>query len=264
MGATPNSPAPARWTLRTVRAAVEAVAEYSLSGLWRLLQRCRVRLRPLGAHLYSPDPEYAHKVGRLEHCLREAVRLPKEVVLVFLDEMGYRRWPEAERDWMPAAPHPVRQLHNAGPTNRQQRIMGALNVLTGQVDYLDNSLVGRQQVSAFYRQLDQVYAGVRRVYVVQDNWSIHHHADVQATLQQLPRLEPVWLPTYAPWLNPTEKLWHWLRRDVLKGHRWAADWPQLRQQVNAFLDQFVHGSSALLRYVGLIGDGHLAYVRSSP
>jgi hypothetical protein len=99
---------------------------------------------------------------------------------------------------------------------------------------------------------------------VQDNWSIHHHAEVQATLQQLPRVEPVWLPTDAPWLNPIEKLWHWLRRDVLKGHRWAADWPPLRQQVNAFLEQFVHGSSALLRYVGLIGDGHLAYVRSSP
>jgi hypothetical protein len=264
IGATPSSPAPARWSLRTVRASVEAVAEYSLSGLWRLLQRCRVRLRPLGAHLYSPDPEYARKVARLEHCLREAVRLPEEVVLVFLDEMGYLRWPETERDWMLAAPHPARRLHHAGPTNRQQRIIGALNALTGQVDYLDNYRVGRDQVDAFYRQLDEIYAGVRRVYVVQDNWSIHHHADVQATLRQLPRLEPVWLPTYAPWLNPIEKLWHWLRRDVLKGHRLADDWPQLRQQVNAFLDQFAHGSSALLRYVGLIGDGHLAYVRSSP
>src|SRR5260370_38047967 len=73
VGATPSSPAPARWTLRTVRASVEAVAAYSLSGLWRLLQRCRVRLRPLGAPLYSPDPAYAHQVGRRAHCLREAV-----------------------------------------------------------------------------------------------------------------------------------------------------------------------------------------------
>jgi hypothetical protein len=88
--------------------------------------------------------------------LREAVRQPAEVVLVFLDEMGYLRWPEAERDWMPAAPHPARQLHHAGPTNRQQRIIGALNALTGQVDYLDNYRVGREQVGAFYRQLDQV------------------------------------------------------------------------------------------------------------
>jgi hypothetical protein len=264
IGATPSSPAPARWTLRTVRASVEAVAEYSLSGLWCLLRRCRVRLRPLGAHLYSPDPDYAGKVARLEHCLREAVRLPEEVALVFLDEMGYMRWPETARDWMLAAPHPARQLYHAGPTKRQQRIIGALNALTGQVDYLDNYRVGREQLGAFYRQLDGVYAHVRRVYVVQDNWSIHHHADVQAVMRQLPRVEPVWLPTYAPWLNPIEKLWHWLRRDALKGHRLADDWPQLRQQVNAFLDQFAHGSSALLRYVGLIGDGHLAYVRASP
>jgi len=267
VGATPSSPAPALWTLRTLRASVAAVADYSLSGRWRLLQRCRVRLRPLGAHLYSQDPEYAHKVGRLEHCLREAVRLPEEVVLVFLDEMGSMRWPETERDWMPAAPHPVRQLHNAGPTNRQQRSIGALNALTGQVDDLDNYLVGRPQVSAFYRQLDQVSAGVRRVSVVQDNWSIHHQADVQATVPQLPRLEPVWLPTSvpAPWLNPIAKLWHWLRREVLKGHRLADDWPSLRQRVIAFLDQFVHGSSAfaLLRSVGLIGDSHLAFVHSN-
>jgi transposase len=274
VGLAPSSPAPARWTLRTVRASVEAVADYSLSGLWRLVQRAQMRLRRVAEHLYSPDPEYLPKVARLEHCLREAVRLPGEVVLVFLDEMGYMRWPEAERDWMPPAPCPARHLHKAGPTNRQQRIIGALNALTGQVDSLDNYLVGREQVGAFYRQLDQVYASARRVYVVQDNWSIHQHADVQATLRQVPRLEPVWLepvwlepvwlPTYAPWLNPIEKLWHWLRRDVLKCHRLADDWPQLRQQVNAFLAQFAHGSPALLRYVGLIGDGHLAYVRSSP
>ena len=159
------------------------------------------------------------------------------------------------------------RLHKAGPTNRQQRLIAALiaalNALTGQVDYLDNYLVGRQQVCAFYRRLDQVYATARRISVVQDNWSIHHHDDITATLRQAPRIEPVWLPTYAPWLNPIEKLWRWLRRDVLKGHRLAEDWSQLRQHVNAFLDQFAHGSPALLRYVGLVGNGHLAYVLRS-
>ena len=56
-GATPSSPAPARWTRRLVRASVEAVTEDRRSGLWRLWQRCRIRRRPIGAHLYSPDPE---------------------------------------------------------------------------------------------------------------------------------------------------------------------------------------------------------------
>lgn len=164
---------------------------------------------------------------------------------------------------MPAAPSTAAPVHKAGPTNRQQRVIGSLNALTGQVDYLDNYLVGRAQVSAFYRQLDQVYASAQHLYVVQDNWSIHTHDDVLATLAQVPRIEPVWLPTYAPWLNPIEKLWHWLRRDVLKAHRLADDWPLLRRHVNAFLDQFARGSPALLRYVGLVGDGHLAYVLRS-
>jgi transposase len=250
--------------VRTIRASVAALADYSLSGVWRLLQRLPLQRRPLRDQLYSPDPDYIAKVAHLERCLRETVRWPAEVVLLFLDEMGYSRWPVVAPDWQVVPPGTTaRQVHKAGPTNRQQRLIGTLNALTGQVDYLDNYLVGREQVSAFYRRLDQISPDARRISVVQDNWSIHHHDDVLATLRQLPRLEPVWLPTYAPWLNPIEKLWHWLRRDVLKAHRLADDWAQLRQQVNAFLDQFAHGSPALLRYVGLVGDGHLAYVLRS-
>jgi hypothetical protein len=260
----PPRPPPSRWSLRTIRASVDALADYSLSGVWRLLRRLHLQRRPLRDHLYSPDPEYVAKVAHLEGCLRAAVRWPQEVVVLFLDEMGYYRWPEGAADWMLAAPGvAARQVHKAGPTNRQQRLIGAPSALTGQVDYLDNYLVGREQVSAFYRQLDQVYPTTQRLYVVQDNWSIHHHDDVLATLRQLPRLEPVWLPTYAPWLTPIEQLWRWLRRDVLRGHRLADDWSQLRQRVNTFLNQFAHGSPALLRSAGLVGDGHLAYVLRS-
>ena len=79
-----------------------------------------------------------------------------------------------------------------------------------------------------------------------------------AALSKLPRIVPVWLPTYAPWLNPIEKLWRWLRQDQLYLHRLASDWETLRRRVNAFPDQFAAGSPALLQYVGLVGDGKLA------
>ena len=64
----------------------------------------------------------------------------------------------------------------------------------------------------------------------------------------LPRCEPVWLPTYAPWLNPIEKLWRWLKGDVLKQHRLAGDWPALRRRVTAFLDQFATGSECVVAW----------------
>jgi DDE superfamily endonuclease len=160
----------------------------------------------------------------------------------------------------PAAPALARC---AGPTHRQQRRIGARNALTGPVDYRDHSLVGRQQVIACAQQRDRTYAGVERVYRVQDHWSMHHPDDVPAGVAALPRREPVWLPTDAPWLPPREQLWRWLRQDVLKLHRLADDWRTLRECVNAFLEQCALGSPAVLRSTGLIGDGHLAYVLRS-
>jgi len=74
VGATARSPSPSRWTLRAIRVSLPALADYSLRGVWRLLHRCRIRLRSARLQLYSPDPEYLPKVARLERCVREAVR----------------------------------------------------------------------------------------------------------------------------------------------------------------------------------------------
>jgi hypothetical protein len=197
-GATASSPPPRRWTLRTIRVSVPELAAYSLSGVWRVLERCQVHLRAARLQQYSPDPAYQPKVAHLEDCLRAVAREPERRALLFLDEMGYTRWPDAARDWMLGAPAAPTLARKAGPNNRQQRIVGALNVLTGQVDFLDDYLVGRKQLGLFYRQLDRAYAWAERVYLVEDNWSIHSHPDVLAVLAELPRLEVVWLPITRP------------------------------------------------------------------
>jgi len=74
----------------------------------------------------------------------------------------------------------------------------------------------------------------------------------------LPRLEVVCLPTYAPWLNPIEKLWRKFRQEVLYLHRFADRWETFRQRIQAYFAQFAAGSPDVLRYVGLTGDGMLA------
>jgi hypothetical protein len=51
VGLEPPSPPPTRWSLRTLRASVDALAAYSLSGVWRLLQRLHLPQRPLRDHL---------------------------------------------------------------------------------------------------------------------------------------------------------------------------------------------------------------------
>ena len=53
-------------------------------------------------------------------------------------------------------------------------------------------------------------------------------------------------------LIPIEKLWRWVRQQVLHLHRLSDDWERLKQQVLDFIAQFHLGSLPLLHYVGLL------------
>lgn len=136
-----------------------------------------------------------------------------------------------------------------------------LHALTGQGTNRDAYIIGRKQVGAFYHQLVTAYPQARRLCVVQDNRSIHTHPNACAVLLSLPPITPVWWLTYAPWLNPIEKLWRWLRANVLTLHRLADDCDARRARVTAFLDQFAAGSDDLPHDVGLLGDSRLATAR---
>ena len=71
---------------------------------------------------------------------------PEHRTLVFLDEMGYYRWPTAASDWLALTPNGVAAKVERAGNNSQWRMVAALNALTRQVNYLDNSIVGRQQL----------------------------------------------------------------------------------------------------------------------
>jgi transposase len=249
---------PCRWSLLIVRQTFEWLADYTLSGVWRVLQTLEIEWKQGYVRQWSPDPAYAHKVRRIKKVLKQAASDPKHIIALFLDEMGYYRWPSASRDWLAEADGFPRAEHGGHDNNQQWRVIGALNACTGQVSYLQGYIVGRKQVSAFYHQLAEQYQRFQKVYVIEDNWNIHTHDDVQATLKQLPHLEVVELPTYASWLNPIEKLWRWVRQTVLHRHRLSDRWDELKQRVASFFDQFKDGSQDLLRYVGLLGDGQFA------
>lgn len=250
---------PSRWSLLVVRKQFDWLADYSLSGVWRVLERYEIEWKHGYVNHWSPDPCYSVKVKRIEKVLKQAVSDPKHVVALFLDEMGYYRWPTAAHDWLPIGDGFPQATH--GKVNNQQwRVIGALNAHSGQVSYSQAYIVGRAKVIEFYALLNRQYRHAEKVYVIQDNWNVHDLPEVRAALRTMPRLVCVPLPTYAPWLNPIEKLWRWLRQAVLHHHRKSEQWNELRQQVAAFFDQFRHGSRALLKYVGLLGEGRFAKI----
>jgi DDE superfamily endonuclease len=264
MAVTDTGPPPSRWTLRTIRATFGPFRGLTLGGVWRALRRRGAGLRSGVIPQYSPDPDPIKKRDNLYKCMGEAATAPDRIALVFLGEMGYARWPEPACDRTGRAPAAPPLADRARGPDRLWRIIGALNAVTGRVDFLDGYVVGRAKVIEFYEQWDRSYPDADRLLVVQDDRSIHRHDAVTAALARWPRIEPVWLPTSAPWLNPIEKLWRWPRQDVLRLHRLAGDWADLRGRVNQFLGQFAAGSRALLHDGGLAGRGKLAQALRIP
>ncbi len=256
--ADPQGVPASRWSLQRMKDCFAFLSGYSLGGVSLFVRAAGIQLRQGRTQYFSPDPAYQQKEAALLTALRQVGQHPTQVVALFVDELSYTRWPEPSSNWCAQAPEPAPLADRKASRYQRYRVVGALDASSGRVQVQQDSHIDREVFSRFIRRLDQAYPQAERIYLIWDNWPVHHSDEVTQTLAQLPRLQVIPLPTYAPWLNPIEKLWRKFRQEVDYLHPWADDWKYQRQQVQAFFDQFAHGSVDLLRYVGLLGTGKLA------
>lgn len=223
---------------------------YSLPGVWQVLRRLGIRLHRGRLRLHSPDPAYAEKVFQLELLRHLARRHPERVTFVYTDEVHLQRQPTLAGCWAPVGVEPTAPL--ACRPNDVVRYTGALDAVTGRLTWQSADHWTVAALCGFLRTLRAAYPK-RLLALAWDNWGNHRHPTVQATAAKL-HIQLVWLPTYAPWTNPIEKLWRWLRQSVVHHHRLAEQWTALQQATTTFFNQFTTGSRELLRYVGLLPD----------
>lgn len=135
--------------------------------------------------------------------------------------------------------------------NTRMRIVGYLNATSGAVHGEDMSTVSARRLARSVAQLSQWYPRAEKIYLVWDNWPVHRHRLVEKALAAQNRVEVLWLPTYAPWLNAIEKLWRWMRQRLIHAHPWCDDFVLYRDRVRDELARLSEGSKELLTYTGL-------------
>src|SRR5689334_19957276 len=91
----------ARWTLNRLRGAVTDLADYSISGLSRLVQRAGVRQKRGRMRVHSPDPASATKAEAVQQALEQARQHPEAVTVLYQDEAGILRQPSLAPTWAP-------------------------------------------------------------------------------------------------------------------------------------------------------------------
>jgi hypothetical protein len=232
-----------RWRLSDWRGRMVGIGVqvFSRSRVRGVLARLGIRYRRGWEYLVSPDP-----LARLIEAIQQRQRdKPATVVILWMDELTIYRLPSAANVWTDA--------HRRGPkmkmvsgSNTDARIVGALNPCTGQRHYLRRSQAGVHELQLFYQALRQAYPQAQERYVIQDCWPVHFLPAVCQTAITLD-MAMVPLPTYSSWRNPIEKVWRFLKQEVLHMPSWADDWPRLKAEVAAFLDRFACPNPTLLR-----------------
>jgi transposase len=161
------------------------------------------------------DPERASKLARIRRVFE---RLGPRQALLFADELDLHLLPKVGAQWMPRAT----QVEVMTPgRNEQRHLAGALDLRTGRVHY---RLWFRKVTGLFLdllNALDRAYPARRwdRIFVVADNDKIHKARLVQHWLQQHPRFQLLFLPTYCPRANPIERCFGDLHDKVTRNHR---------------------------------------------
>jgi hypothetical protein len=270
-----------RWTLATIRDTLTWLKGLTLSGVWRHLERSELGRKKGRLKVHSPDLQYLEKLAEILRVLDLAIASNGTIVVVFADEFTFYRQPTLADAYARTGKHiqPIGQLSHH--SNTSGRIGGAVNALSGQVNYVLESKCGINQLLKLYESLRETYPDAEVIYLVEDNWSVHFHPTIlnafpeqetrfelkvsqswkdvtgqNWTKEKLP-IQIVPLPTYASWCNPIEKLWRWLRQEILHLHRRADDWENLKQEIKKFLDQFREQSMELLKYIGLTENSKL-------
>lgn len=221
------------WTARRLaehlKLAVHAVTV--LRQLWALGWRWR---RPV-LRIASPDPRYAAKARYLRR-LKQAARRG-QIHLYYADEMDVALLPTVSGCWMRQG-HQT-QVDTPGQ-NQKQHVLGAVHAVTGALVWL----TWPQKNNVGFRRLLQALLAVHAddplpVVVIVDNYRIHKAQAVQALLAGVRRsLRLYFLPTYAPRLNPIERVWHHVRRNVTD-NTYFKTLKRLLHAVAAFLAELV-------------------------
>jgi transposase len=206
-----------RWSCATLAAHLQAKHGLEVSA-WTV----RRWLHAMGwvwkrAKLVAKDND-PQRVERLARIRWHAERLHAHEVMVFADELDVHLLPKVGAAWMPQGSQ--EEVMPPGK-NEKHYLAGALNLTTGKILHC----LGPRKTNALFRDLltllERTYPerGVRRIYVVVDNYKIHKAKAVKQWLATHPRFALLWLPTYCPRANPIERAFGDVHDKCTRNHK---------------------------------------------
>ena len=129
---------------------------------------------------------------------------------MYLDEVGFSLKGVVRQTWAMRGKTPVVRL----PASWQK--LSTIGAITSRGQFLQHTQQGSMKTAGVLVFLTHILEHVAgKVVLVLDNAAIHRSKAVSAFVETVGRLSLVYLPPYSPELNPIEKVWAYVKRNIL-------------------------------------------------
>jgi transposase len=239
--------------LHGLREVVNWMKDLSLSGIHQILDRFDISYKRGRQHVHSPDPLYDAKIAKITLARELAQQAPGHIVFLYEDEITVYKRPKVGRTYGNRSR--CKGDKASGASSDCVRIAGCVDVASGAFIARDRGSYNVKEMYRFFYHIEQQYPEADIIYIALDNWPVHFHGYVKDHLAKIhSRIRFLPLPTYAPWTNPTEKVWLKLTREILIHHPYGNHWTAFKQEIKRWIADQNHPSAALLHEIGLLPD----------
>jgi transposase len=228
---------------------------YSLSGIKDLLHNLNYSYKQLNLFPIKADLEQQKQFVLEFEQLNQNLTTAEEIV--FIDGVHPQHNTRSSKAWIPTG------TEKYLPTNTGRdrlNLNGAYNLNNQDVIIRSDPSINAQSTIKLLEQIQAHYPDRVRIYVILDNAKYYRSRLVQEYVQQS-RIKLIFLPPYSPNLNLIERLWKFLRKEVINT-TYYPQFEQFKTAINNFFQNIDSKKKELKQFIGF--EFHIADFQLNP
>lgn len=228
---------------------------YSLSGMKDLLHNLGFSYKQLTLFPSKADIEQQKQfVLEFEQLNKN---LAEDEEIVFIDGVHPQHNTKSSKAWI------EKGTEKYIPTNTGRlrlNLNGAYNPNTQDVVIREDPSINAQSTIKLFEQLQNKYAYKNCIYAIADNAKYYRSKLVKKFLETS-KIRLIFLPSYSPNLNLIERLWKYLRKEVINT-TYYPKFDQFKTAIQDFFENIDSKKSELKQFIGT--NFHIAEIKLNP
>ena len=207
-----DQPSPVGHPTWTGHLLAQALGDVSEDQVWRVLRRQGISLRRRRSWCISTDPAFAPKAADI---LGLYLHPPQHAAVFCVEEKTAIQALNRLDPVLPLSPGRAERHGFEYYRHGTLSLYAALNSATGRVHGKTAARHTSREFVAFLQEVLSLCPPRQQIHIILDNLSAHKTRAVHEFLQQHPRVQFHFTPTYSSWLNQVESWFAKIEREVI-------------------------------------------------